>query len=156
MSDREHPEGHEDELGEITPEERAAADALRRDLEARDPPAGSDAAFARGLRVTSKGAPPPEPAVLDRAIEQAMDAHARGRRRRIWGPVLLAAVVLLGIVPAVQYLGREPVAVAPPVAADALFAGPFAEDLPAADRAAAIARARSREYFAARAAGGGR
>lgn len=145
----EHHEGHEDELGDVTPEERAAAEALRLGLEAKDPPPGSDAAFARGLHVTVKGAPGAEPAVVERALERALDAHARGRRRRIWGPVLLAAVVLLAVVPAVRFFGGSEAA-APRPTADALFGGPFEDDLPAADRAAVIARARSRDYFAAR------
>lgn len=145
---------HEEKLDDITPEELAAAEALRRDLEAKDPPAGSDAAFARGLRATARGAAPIEEGAAQRAIERALDAHARARRRRIWGPVLIAAAVLLAAVPGLRAWTESTRAPAP-VPADALFAGPFVDASPASERTAVIARARRHAYFEARIAEGG-
>lgn len=140
----------DDDLLDVTDEERAAAEALSRALEKpSEAPAGSDAAFVLALRAT-KTAPKLDAGVEERAIEAAIASSRKARRARIWRPMLLAAAVLLVVVPAATQLNGW---LTPPrVEAEevVVFDAPFDEAQRASERADRLSRARTRSYFDAR------
>lgn len=145
----------DDELLDVTDDERSAAEALRTGLEtALEKPAeakaGSDAAFLLALKATVGKGPPLDLAVEERAIEAALEASRRARRVRTWRPILLAAAVLLVAVPAASrlpdWLAPRPTA----PANEAVFVLPFDEAERASERADVLTRARTRGYFEAR------
>ena len=145
----------DDELLDVTDEERAAAEALRIGVEkAQKNPegakAGSDTAFVLALRASAGKGPPLDPAVEERAIEAALEASRRARRVRMWRPILVAAAVLLVAVPAASRLEAF---LAPPAAertSEAIFFAPFEETERASERADVLTRARTRGYFEGR------
>jgi hypothetical protein len=146
----------DDLLGEVSEEERAAAEAMAQALE--KPAAvrpGTDAAFALALRATQNKVPLDE-AVEDRAIEKAIETSRRARRSRTWGPLLLAAAVLLLAVPATSRLNdwlTAPVSSETSDAlptADQILAVPPPDDQRPAERLSILSRARARSYFSAR------
>lgn len=145
----------DDDIGPITDEERALAEALRQALESHeDPSPGSDAAFAAAVRASRSGATPPLTAEARASIVGASiaDGARRARRRRVSSLFAIAAAGVLGLaIPAAIYAGgstptRE-LAYGGPT--DELFEGPFEDTQRASERMDRIALARTHDYFAA-------
>lgn len=141
----------DDELGPITDEERAEADALRKALESPDDPtAGSDAAFAAAVRASLKGVPPLATDARAAIVKTAMEEGGRrARRRSMRSYFAIAAVALLGLaVPAAMLATRAPeLRYGGPT--DTVFGAPFEDAQRASDRMDRIAAARTHDYFAA-------
>jgi hypothetical protein len=139
----------EDDLEEVSEEERREAEALARALESRhEPERGSLAELAARVR-GSKAAPAVlDPEVRRRAVEGAIAAgRARRRRRTVVAVFAAAAVALVAIGIGASRGQEEPLRYGGP--ASAAFAAPFDEGQPSTDRMDRLARARSRDYFAA-------
>jgi hypothetical protein len=151
------PEPTEDEL-------RAAAELARALDGGGDPSPGSDAAFAKALRATTKREPKladeKRSAVVDRAFARGSGA-ARARTFRRSLALAAAALIAIAIPAGIALTGSEPepVVVGPVTfggPTDAVFGAPFADDQRASERMDRIATTRAHDYFAAIAAAGQR
>ena len=131
---------------EASDEERREAEALARALDGRAPAErGSLAELALRVRATTRGAAPLDPAVRRDAVGRALRAAAA---RRAWRVVAVAAVAVAGAVAGTAALsGPPPLRYGGP--ASTAFDAPFEEGAPPAERLDRLARARSRDYFAA-------
>jgi hypothetical protein len=152
----------EDDIGPVSDEERAEAEALRKALDGDgDPAPGSDAAFAAAVRASMSGA---KPALgedeRDEAVRAAIrDGSRRARRRSVRTLFAMAAAAIVAIaVPTAIYAGRTSGVETSSAtseglqyggATDSVFGAPFDPAQRASERMDRIVDARTDDYFAA-------
>lgn len=141
----------DDELTAVSEEERREAEALARALDrGGDPEPGSLGELAARVRAVKGARPAPLPAERRRAIVASAieSGRARRTRRALGAGLAIAAAALLAIgVGTLWPGGEEALSYGGP--ASGAFDAPFPEAQPSSERLDRLARARTRDYFAA-------